>query len=119
LAMLRLFKRRPPKYAESGVFCVLLFPDAAENRWVERLPAPGTRIRSRQGGAVWVVDMVLQSGRETYTVVCVDPREYSEARRRRPDGASDVAADLLEAARRTSETVTERSHRRRFRDYKP
>ena len=117
--MLRLFKRRPPRHAGSGVFCVLLFPDSAENRWVERLPPPGTRIRSRQGGAVWVVDVVLQSGRETYTVFCVDPREYSGARRRRPGGASDMAAELLEAARRTSETVTERSHRRRFRDYMP
>ena len=116
---MRLFKRRPPKHTESGVFCVLLFPDSAESRWVERLPPPGTRIRSRQGGAVWVVDVVLQSGRETYTVFCVDPREYSGARRRRPDGASDLAAELLEAARRTSETVTERSHRRRLRDYKP
>lgn len=109
--MLRIFKRRSPTAAESGVFCVLLFPDSAENRWLERLPPPGTRIRSRQGEAVWVVDMVLQSGRETYTVFCVDPREYS--------GASDLAAALLEAVRRTSETVTERSHRRRFRDYRP
>lgn len=115
--MLRLFRRRP-KRAESGVFCVLLFPDSAENRWVERLPSPGTRIRSRQGGAVWVVDVVLQSGRQTYTVFCVDPREYGGAHRR-SDGASDLATELLEAARRTSETVTERSHRRRFRDYKP
>ncbi len=72
-AMPRLFRRRP-KHAESGVFCVLLFPDSAESRWVERLPSPGTRIRSRQGGAVWVVDTILQSGRETYTVSCVDPR---------------------------------------------
>jgi len=67
---------------------------------------------------VWVVDVVLQSGRETYTVFCVDPREHSGARRRRQDGASDLSAELLKAARRTSETVTERSHRRRFRDYK-
>ena len=117
--MLRIFGRRPSKHAGSGVFCVLLFPDSAESRWVERLPSPGTRIRSRQGGAVWVVDVVLQSGRETYTVFCVDPREYSGGRRRDPDGASDLAAELLEAARHTSETVTERSHRRRFRDYRP
>ena len=60
---------------------------------------------------MWVVDVVLQSGRETYTVFCVDPREYS--------ASGDLAAELLEAARRSSETVTERSHRRRLRDYKP
>ena len=117
--MLRLFKRRRPKHAEPGVFCVLLFPDSAENRWLERLPPPGTRIRSREGRAVWVVDVVLQSGRETYTVFCVDPREYGAARRRLSDGTSDLGADLLEAARRTSDTVTERRHRRRFRHYKP
>ena len=117
--MLRLFKRHPLKRAEWGVFCVLLFPDSAESRWLERLPPPGTRIRSRQGGAVWVVDVVLQSGRETYTVFCVDPREYTSARRRRSDRPNDMPAELLEAARRTSETVTERSHRRRLRDYKP
>ena len=117
--MLRLFKRRAPIRHDAGVFCVLLFPDSAENRWLERLPPPGTRIRGREGGAVWVVDAVLQSGRETYTVFCVDRREYNSSRRRRSDGASDLSAELLEAARRTSEAVTELSHRRRFRHYKP
>ena len=117
--MLRLFKRHASKRAHSGFFCVLLFPDSAENRWVEQLPRPGTRIRSRQGGAAWIVDVVLQSGRETYTVFCVDRRDYKGARRRRSDGESDLPGELLEAARRASETLTERSHRRRFRDYKP
>jgi hypothetical protein len=116
--VLRLFKRRRSKHAESGVLCVFLFPDSAENRWLDRLPTPGARIRSRQGRAVWVVDVVLQSGRETYTVFCVDPREYREERRRRSDPTSDLAAQLLEAARRAGGTVTERSHARRSRDYK-
>ena len=117
--MLRLFKRRSPKPPESGVFCVLLFPDSAESRWLERLPTPGSRIRSRPGGRRWVVDEVLQSGRDTYTIVCVDRREQLDALRHRSDQQTDVAAELLEAARRTSEFVTERNRRRKFRRYVP
>lgn len=117
--MLRLFKRRSPKRPDAGVFCVLLFPDSAENRWLERLPPPGTRIRSRRGGPRWVVDVVLQSGRDTYTIVCVGRREYLDALRHRSDRPPDLAAELLEAARRTSEFVAERNRRRRFRNYLP
>ena len=117
--MRRLFKWRPSKHADSGVLCVLLFPDSAENRWLERLPPPGTRIRSRHGGRRWVVDVVLQSGRDTYTIVCVDRREYLDALRHRSDRPTDLPAELLEAARRTSEFVTERNRRRRSRHYVP
>ena len=114
--MLRRFKRRSPN---PGVFCVLLFPDSAENRWFERLPAPGTRLRSSQGGSQWVVDVVLQSGRDTYTVYCVDRREYRDGLRHRSDGPTDLPAELLDAARRTSEFVAERNRRRRLRNYLP
>ena len=117
--MLRHFKRRSPKRTESGVFCVLLFPDSAENRWFERLPAPGTRLRSSQGGPQWVVDVVLQSGRDTYTVYCVDRREYLDGLRHRSDGPTDLPAELLDAARRTSDFVAERNRRRRLRNYLP
>ena len=96
------------------MFCVFLFPDSSENRWLDRLPAAGTRIRSRQG-TVWVVDEVLQSGRETYTVFCVDRRDEC----RRSDRTTDLATQLLEAARNTTEAVTERRRRRRFRHYLP
>lgn len=112
--MLRLLRRHRFGSAGSSMFCVFLFPDSSENRWLDRLPAAGTRIRSRQG-TVWVVDEVLQSGRETYTVFCVDRRDE----RRRSDGTTDLATQLLEAARNTTEAVTERRRRRRFRHYLP
>ncbi len=116
--MLRFLIRDRHGRAGGGVFCVLLFPDSSENRWLARLPASGTRIRSRRG-KVWIVDEVLQSGRETYTVFCVGRLEYRDALRRRSGGTSDLATELLEAARNASDTVTERGHRRRLRDYRP
>ena len=114
--MLRLpswLRRR--KATGSGVYCVFRFPDSTESRWLERLPEPGTRIRTRTG-RVWVVDEVLQSGRETYTVYCVARRVYAERLRYRE---GDLAAELLEAARHTSEAVTTRRHRRRYRPFRP
>lgn len=112
--MVRLFKRRRHVGADAGFFCVFLFPDCSENRWLDRLPAPGTRIRSRQG-TVWVVDEVLQSGRETYTVFCVGRGDH----RRRSAGTTDLATELLEAARSASEAVSARRRRRRYRHYLP
>ena len=112
--MLQRLRRHRRGSTDGNVFCVFLFPDSSENRWLDRLPAAGTRIRSRQG-TVWVVDEVLQSGRETYTVFCVDRRDE----RRRAGGGSDLATELLEAARTATEAVTERRRRRRFRHYLP
>ena len=100
--MLRFLIRDRHGRAGGGVFCVLLFPDSSENRWLARLPASGTRIRSRRG-KVWIVDEVLQSGRETYTVFCVGRLEYRDALRRRSGGTSDLATELLEAARNASD----------------
>ena len=54
-------------------------------------------------GTVLVVDEVLQSGRETYTVFCVDRRDE----RRRSDGMTDLATELLEVARNASEVTSE------------
>jgi hypothetical protein len=103
---------------DSGVFCVFMFPDSTESRWLEELPPRGTRVRSREG-AVWIVDEVLQSGRETYTVHCLARRAYVRKLRDRATGDRDLAAELLEAARHTSEGVTERRHRRRYRPFRP
>jgi hypothetical protein len=113
--MLRFLRRRASRPG-TGVYCVFLFPDTKESRWLVRVPTPGTRVRS-QGGSVWVVDEVLQSGRETYTVFCVPRREYRDALRRRREG--DLARELLEAARHASEAATERRHRRKFRRFSP
>jgi len=104
-----------------GGYCVLVFPDSTECRWFDRLPTPGTRLRSNEGGAFWgrtfVVNEVLQSGKNTYTVFLVDRREYARTRKERSEG--DLAAELFELARRTNETVTDRRRRRKYRDYSP
>ena len=102
---------------DTGVFCVLRFPDSTESRWLEELPTRGTRVRSRRG-SLWVVDEVLQSGRETYTVHCVARRAYVEHLRDRAADDRNLAAELLEAARHTSEGVTERRHRKRYRPFR-
>jgi hypothetical protein len=102
-------------------YCVLVFPDSTETRWFDRIPTSGRRLRSHGGHAYWgrtfVVDEVLQSGRNTYTVTLVDRREYLRNLRARSEG--DLTAELLELARRTSETVNETRRRRRYRGYLP
>ena len=60
---------------------VFLFHGSAEVRRVDKVPHRGTRVRSRQGGD-WVVDDVLQSGADTYTVTCVEPSELHLRRQR-------------------------------------
>jgi hypothetical protein len=65
------------------------------------------------------VDEVLQSGRETYTVFCVSRREYASGLRARAREDRSLADELLEAARHTSEAVTDRRDARRFRRYMP
>jgi hypothetical protein len=112
---------RRPHWLSSGgneyrYYCILRFPDSTENRWFSHLPTPGTRIWSHGGhwnyGRIWVVDEVLQSGRDTFTVHLVSRNEFLE---RRQDRKPDLAADLLELARHTSATVSERRHRWKYR----
>ena len=122
--MLRLLERLLPGTSPGlGVYCVLLFPDSAEGRWFKRPPHPGTRLRSQGGdlyaGRVWVVDEVLQSGRDIYTVSCVGRAEYNDKRRQGSPDTLDLAAELLEVARRTSRAVSEQRRRRRYRNYIP
>jgi hypothetical protein len=95
--------------------CVLRFPDSTETRWFKKLPTRGMRIRS-QGwafyrGRLWVVEEVLQSGRDTYTVFCVDRRQYLDNLRHGSADKSDLAAELLEVARHTASAVTEQGRR--------
>jgi hypothetical protein len=59
-----------------------------------------------------VVDEVLQSGRDLYTVFLVDRKEYA---RERSEG--DLATELLEVARRANESV--RDVRRGKKNYLP
>jgi hypothetical protein len=90
---------------------------------LDRLPTPGTRIRDRGGdswGKTWVVDEVLQSGVDTYTVYCVSRGEYLDRFRERRDLLpNDLAAELLEVARLTRDAVTEPLRARRNRKDMP
>jgi hypothetical protein len=120
--VLQLPKRLLPfAHREKGGYCVLRFPDSTESRWFDRLPTPGARIYSHHGhffwGRVWVVDEVLQSGADTYTVFCVGREEYVENLRHGSGGTPDLAAQLLELTRHTSETVRERRRRWKNRNY--
>ena len=84
--MLRLHRGRlPVEQRNGGGYCVLVFPDSTEIRWLDKRPTPGTRIRSREGwgysgqvGETWVVDEVVQDDREgdTCTIYCVGRSRY-------------------------------------------
>lgn len=107
--------------ARAGGYCVLVSPEFSEAAWLDRIPTRGTRLRRRGGhefwGRTWVVDDVLQSGINTYTVFLVDRRQYVRSMRQRSE--TDLAAELLELARRTRDTVDERRERWGRRDYLP
>jgi hypothetical protein len=64
-----------------------------------------------------VVNEVLRSGLDTYTVFLVDRREYVRNLKERSE--DDLAAELLELARRTGQMVADARRRRRYRDYMP
>ena len=122
--MLRLLERLCGRGGKSpGVYCVIRFPDVVESRWYDKLPTPGMRLRSWHGdpywARTWVVDEVLRSGRDTYTVYCVGRDEYIDKLRSRPDRKPDLQTELLEVARRTNEAVAERRRRWKKRDYMP
>jgi hypothetical protein len=119
--MLRLLQRlRPGRRPSDAFYCVLRFPDSTESRWFDELPIPGARIYSYGGdsyfGRVWVVEEVLQSGRDTYTVFLVGRDEYLE-HLRRSSLYPDLGEELLELARRAAATVKEQRRRRKYRDY--
>jgi hypothetical protein len=125
--MLRLLERLLPRLlprklgGSQAVHCILRFPDSVEGRWFDELPRPGMRIRSRPGdpyrSRVWVVDEVLQSGRATYTVFCVGHDEYLERLRHGSGRRPDMTAELMEAARRAGQAVSEGRRRWKYRDH--
>ena len=98
-------------------------------RRFEKPPIPGARLHSHRShyhdgrwysGQTWVVDEVLQNG-DTFTVSCVGRSEYLDKRRRSSDGRLDLADELLDLARHTRETVSERGRwsKYQFRNYLP
>jgi hypothetical protein len=121
----QLFERLLGHEPDSGVYCVVRFPDSVESRRFEKLPTPGTRLRSNGGhaywGQTWIVDAVMPSGRDTYTVECVGHDEYMNSLRLRAgaDHRLDLQTELLELARRTNEAVSEFQRRRKCRHYQP
>ena len=68
-----------------------------------RGPTTGKHHDEAPDGNPWIVDDVLRSGRNTYTVFCVSPSEGLEAVR-------ELATDLLDRARESS---SPRERRRR------
>jgi hypothetical protein len=76
----------------SKVYLVLIFPDSAEGRWVSKRPRIGSEIKNRLG-VKWMVEEVLQSGIDTYTVHCGLPPSLGLTH------AQDLVADLLDRAR--------------------
>lgn len=121
--MLRLLERLlPGRPTSNAYYCILRFPDSTESRWLSELPTPGTRIYSDGGhyyfGKAWVVDEVLQSGRDTYTVFLVGRDEYLE-HLRRGSLHPDLGEELLELARHAAATVKEQRRRWKHRSQLP
>jgi hypothetical protein len=118
--MLRLLERLlAGRRRSNAYYCVLRFPDSTESRWFSELPTPGTRIYSHPGfyfEQLWIVDEVLQSGRDTYTIFLVGRNEYLE-HVRRSALYPDLGEELLELARHTRATVSDRRRRRNHRHY--
>lgn len=86
------------------VFVVLLFPDSRpESRWLHEAPRIGTLVYDTRGRG-WRVTEVLQCGAALYTVVCEAPSHGIA-------GVHDLAADLLDRARKAI-SPTERRRKR-------
>jgi len=74
-----------------SVLVILVTPDARpQSRWVYARPSVGSFIADPRG-RTWRVAEVLQSGRETYTVIC-------EPSRRAIAAVPELVSDLLERA---------------------
>jgi hypothetical protein len=85
--------RRGSREEKRSIRAVVRFPDSTEIRHLDGVPTPGARLRSASGRE-WFVADALQSGRDTYTVFCVDRRELFEGAESVP--ARVVVEDLLE-----------------------
>ena len=114
--VLRLLERLLGRQRHGGgVYCVVRFPDSVESGWYEKLPTPGMRVRTQNRypyrARTWIVDEVLRSGRDTYTVFCVGRKEYVNNLRSGSDRKPDLQTELLELARRTNEAVAEQRRR--------
>ena len=89
-------------YERPNVYLVLIFPDSNESRWASERPRVGSEIKSRLGNS-WRVEEVLQSGTDVYTVHCGPALALLSPR--------DLAADLLERARKSVSPLERRRRR--------
>lgn len=83
---------------------VIRFPDSIEIRHLDGVPSAGSRLRS-ESGKEWFVVEALQSGRDTYTVLCGGPKALDDAGigsgQARVRVAGDIADDLFHRLRRS------------------
>ena len=105
------------RHRRDPALAVFLFPTSSEVRPIKDLPAPGTRVRS-SSGHVWTVSQTLQSGRQTFTIVCVSHDQYREEQPQDDIGA-DLANELLLRARDVASSAKHRWRRWKNRHYLP
>jgi hypothetical protein len=79
---------------------VLRFPDSTEIRYLDEPPELGARVRS-DTGRDWFVAEVLQSGRNTYTVLCMGRDEFLEEVGTTSSKRRVLAEELVTMARRS------------------
>ena len=102
---------------------LFIFPDhSREIRHMREPPKLGSNVRSPHG-RVWRVAQVIDYGSDTYTAMCVgtfqdatvphraaDPMKEEAKRRKRDRNAKDLAADLLQRAKRIRRRWRERNY---------
>ena len=87
-----------------AIRAVIRFPDSTEIRHLDGVPAAGSRLRS-ESGQEWFVVEAVQSGRDTYTILCGGRDALRHAgigsMQARVQVAADIADDLLQRVRRS------------------
>jgi hypothetical protein len=86
--------------SERAVCLVLRFPDSTEIHYLDEPPELGARVRS-DTGRDWFVAEVLQSGRNTYTVLCVGRDEFLKEVGTPASKRRVLADDVVTFARRS------------------
>jgi hypothetical protein len=98
--VIRVVRRPRRDLSERAVCLVLRFPDSTEIHYVDEPPELGARVRS-DTGRDWFVAEVLQSGRNTYTVLCVGRDEFLKEVGTPASKRRVLADDVVTFARRS------------------
>jgi hypothetical protein len=115
--MLLAMSALPSRGRNDAAFAVFLFPTSSEVRVMKDLPAQGTRVRSSDGRA-WTVSETYQSGRYTFTIVCVSHDQYRQERSK-DDVSAELASELLLRVRDVASSARRRWKRWKNRHYLP